>query len=106
MRILKDIKESDIIQLLQSYLSASPYMGSNEDAYLIKNQRPFMLINIDSMQRDGDFLPDQSWVQIGRKLVTMTLSDLVAKGASPDVFLSSLVLQSYSPNKIQALSFY
>ena len=94
MRILKDIKESDIIQLLQSYISSSPYMGSNEDAYLINDQRPFMLLNIDSMQRDGDFLPNQTWFQIGGKLVTMTFSDLVAKGAFPSAFLSSLVLET------------
>ena len=94
MRILKDIKESDIIHLLQSYLSSSPYMGSNEDAYLIKDQRPYMLINIDSMQRHGDFLPNQTWAQIGGKLVTMTFSDLVAKGAYPEAFLSSLVLET------------
>ncbi len=99
MRILKDIKESDIIQLLQSYLSSSPHMGSNEDAYLIKDQPPYMLINIDSMQRDGDFLPNQTWSQIGEKLVTMTFSDLVAKGASPEVFLSSLVLETEMPEE-------
>ncbi|MHA1976411.1 MAG: thiamine-phosphate kinase [Candidatus Hodarchaeales archaeon] len=94
MRILKDIKEAEIIQLLQTYLSSSSHMGSNEDSYLINDQRPFMLINIDSMQRDGDFLPEQTFSQLGGKLVTMTFSDLVAKGASPEVFLSSLVLES------------
>ncbi len=93
MRILKDIKESDVIHLLQSYLVSSPFMGSNEDAYLIRDQPPYMLINIDSMQRDGDFLPNQTWTQIGGKLVTMTFSDLVAKGASPEKFLSALVLE-------------
>ncbi|MHA1993518.1 MAG: thiamine-phosphate kinase [Candidatus Hodarchaeales archaeon] len=94
MRTLKDIKELDIIQLLQAYLVSSPVMGSNEDAYLIRDQQPYVLINIDSMQRDGDFLPNQSWTQIGGKLVTMTFSDLVAKGASPEKFLSALVLEN------------
>ena len=94
MRILKDIGEVEIIKLLQSYITPSSEMGSNEDAYLIKKQIPYMLLNIDTMTRTSDFLPDQTWSQIGGKLVTMTFSDLVAKGAQPKSFLSSLVLEA------------
>ncbi len=93
MRILKDMGEVEIIKLLQSYITPSSEMGSNEDAYLIKNQIPYMLLNIDTMNKTSDFLPDQTWNQIGGKLVTMTFSDLVAKGAQPKSFLSSLVLE-------------
>ena len=93
MRLIKDIGEVEIIQLLQSYITSSSKMGSNEDAYLIKNQIPYILLNIDTMTKTSDFLPDQTWSQIGEKLVTMTFSDLVAKGAQPDSFLSSLVLE-------------
>ena len=93
MRILKDVSEAELIRLLQTYITSSPFMGSNEDAYLIRDQRPYMLINIDSMQRDGDFLPQQTWNQIGKKLVTITFSDLVTKGAYPEYFLSSLILE-------------
>jgi len=94
MRILKDIGEVEIIKLLQSYITPSSEMGSNEDAYLIKKQIPYMLLNIDTMTRTSDFIPDQTWSQIGGKLVTMTFSDLVAKGAQPTSFLSSLVLEA------------
>ncbi|MHA2054280.1 MAG: thiamine-phosphate kinase [Candidatus Hodarchaeales archaeon] len=93
MRILRNIKETELIQLLQGYITSSSHMGSNEDAYLIKDQLPFLLVNIDSMQRDSDFLPHQTWDQIGGKLVTMTFSDLVAKGATPEYFLTSLILE-------------
>ena len=93
MRILKDMSEAELIHLLQTYITSSPLIGSNEDAYLIGDQLPYMLINIDSMQRDSDFLPNQTWNQIGKKLVTMTFSDLVAKGAHPKYFLSSLVIE-------------
>jgi len=94
MPLIKDIGEVEIIKLLQSYITPSSEMGSNEDAYLIKNQIPYILLNIDTMTKTSDFLPDQTWSQIGEKLVTMTFSDLVAKGAQPDSFLSSLVLEA------------
>ena len=94
MREIKDIGEIEIIQLLQSYITPSSKMGSNEDAYLIREQIPYILLNIDTMTKASDFLPDQTWIQIGEKLVTMTFSDLVAKGAQPDSFLSSLVLET------------
>ncbi|MHA2327028.1 MAG: thiamine-phosphate kinase [Candidatus Hodarchaeales archaeon] len=45
------------------------------------------------MSRDSDFLPLQTWEQIGAKLVVITFSDLAAKGAKPEIFLSSLVLE-------------
>ncbi|MHA2173654.1 MAG: thiamine-phosphate kinase [Candidatus Hodarchaeales archaeon] len=93
MRILRNIRETELIQLLQGYITSSSHMGSNEDAYLIKDELPFLLVNIDSMQRDSDFLPHQTWDQIGGKLVTMTFSDLVAKGATPEYFLTSLILE-------------
>ena len=93
MRVLKDVGEIEIIKLLQSYITASSKMGSNEDAYLIKNKIPYMLLNIDTMTKTSDFLPEQTWDQIGEKLVIMTFSDLVAKGAHPESFLSSLILE-------------
>jgi len=93
MRILRNIEEKELIKVLQGYITSSSLMGSNEDAYLIKDDLPYLLVNIDSMQRASDFLPDQTWGQIGKKLVTMTFSDIVAKGAIPEYFLTSLVLE-------------
>ena len=68
MRTLREVSEAELIHLLQTYITSSPLMGSNEDAYLINDKPPYNLINIDSMQRDGDFLPQQSWKLIGKKL--------------------------------------
>jgi thiamine-monophosphate kinase len=104
MRTLRDVSEAELINLLQTFIASSPLMGSNEDAYLINDKLPYELINIDSMQRDGDFLPQQSWEQIGKKLVTITFSDLVTKGAYPKHFLSSLVLEeTMIVNNLEAL---
>ncbi len=104
MRILRNIRETELIQILQKYITSSSHMGSNEDAYLIKDQLPYLLVNIDSMQRDSDFLPNQSWDKIGEKLVTMTFSDIVAKGATPEYFLTSLNLEeNMSENDLKML---
>jgi len=49
------------------------------------------MINVDTMSRYSDFLPGQTYYQIGSKLVTLTFSDLAAKGATPEFFLTSLI---------------
>jgi thiamine-monophosphate kinase len=93
MPLLKNMGEQKVIHLLQPFIDSSTLLGRNEDAYLYNNQPPYILVNVDTMSRDSDFLPKQSWKQIGAKLVTITYSDLCAKGAKPDLFLSSLVLE-------------
>ena len=35
MRTLREVSEAELIHLLQTYITSSPLMGSNEDAYLI-----------------------------------------------------------------------
>ncbi len=94
MRYLENLGESNVINLLQVYIDSSDLLGTNEDAYLYNNILPYILVNVDTMSRDSDFLPQQTWRQLGAKLVTITFSDLVAKGATPDLFISSLVLES------------
>ncbi|MHA1214003.1 MAG: thiamine-phosphate kinase [Candidatus Hodarchaeales archaeon] len=90
----KDFNEKEIIDLVQKYIDKSPMIGKNEDAYLISSGLPHQLINIDTMCRNSDFLPDQSYNQIAAKLVTMTFSDLAAKGSLPLYFLSSLIIDN------------
>lgn len=90
---LKDIGERKIIQKLQKYITSGKDIQRNEDAYFHEFQNNSIVINIDSMSRKTDFLPGQTWKQIGHKLVTITVSDLAAKGALPEVFLSSLVME-------------
>ncbi len=91
--------EANIIQLLQPYLDQMAHLGSNEDAYLITNAHPYILLNVDSMSRTSDFLPKQSWAQIGKKLVVSTFSDIAAKGGTPTTFLASLVLEKNMEEK-------
>ncbi|MFX1507083.1 MAG: thiamine-phosphate kinase [Promethearchaeota archaeon] len=93
MQNLENLGELRIINLLQAYIDSSDLIGRNEDAYLYSSNQPYILVNVDTMSRNSDFLPQQTWEQIGGKLVAITFSDLVAKGASPDLFISSLVLE-------------
>lgn len=93
MEDLENLGEFNIINLLQTYIDSSNLIGKNEDAYLHSNTHPYILVNIDTMTRYSDFLPNQTWKQIGGKLVAITFSDLAAKGAAPDLFISSLVLE-------------
>ncbi len=94
LKKLENLGEKGIVQLLQSYIDASDLLGTNEDAYLFDTNLPHILINVDSMSRNSDFLPGQTWAQIGAKLVSITFSDLAAKGALPSIFLSSMVLEN------------
>jgi thiamine-monophosphate kinase len=94
LKKLENLGEREIIQLLQSYIDASEFLGTNEDAYLFDTNLPHILINVDTMSKNSDFLPGQTWAQIGAKLVSITFSDLAAKGAVPTIFLSSMVLEN------------
>lgn len=93
MTSLKSIGELEIIHLLQPFLDHMVHLDNNEDAYVINDTPPYILMNVDSMSRASDFLPHQTWKQIGKKLVTSTFSDIAAKGGLPTCFLSSLVLE-------------
>lgn len=105
LRNLESLGEQEVIHLLQSYIDPSDLLGTNEDAYIFNNSHPFVLINVDTMSRNSDFLPGQNWAQIGTKLVNITFSDLAAKGAVPSLFLSSMVLEkSTSENELRELT--
>jgi thiamine-monophosphate kinase len=93
MTLLKNLGEIEVIHLLQAYIDSSD-IGSIEDAYLCNYTNPRLLVNVDTMSKNSDFLPQQTWNQIGSKLVVITFSDLGAKGAEPKQFLSSLVLEN------------
>lgn len=93
MVTLENLGEFNIINLLQAYIDPSEFLGKNEDAYLYNRDRPYIFVNVDTMLRNSDFLPNQTWSQLGAKLVAITFSDLVAKGASPNTFISSLILE-------------
>lgn len=93
MKSIDSLGEDYLIQKLQKFITSESGISSNEDAFFFIPHTNGNVINIDSMARTSDFLPGQSYFQIGMKLVTMTVSDIAAKGAKPIVFLSNLMLE-------------
>ncbi len=49
-----------------------------------------LIVNVDTFVQGTDWLPGMTAAQAGRKTAVMTLSDIIAKGASPSVSMMSL----------------
>ncbi|MHA2333409.1 MAG: thiamine-phosphate kinase [Candidatus Hodarchaeales archaeon] len=99
MSTLQNLGERQIIRRLQRFITnREKKFTTNEDAYFHQLNSNLMVVNIDSMSKNTDFLPHQTWYQLGEKLVAITISDLAAKGAVPEIFLSSLILEPDMPS--------
>ncbi|MFW9915679.1 MAG: thiamine-phosphate kinase [Candidatus Thorarchaeota archaeon] len=92
---LSDLGEVAIIKLLQDYVNDG-LLGKNEDAVAVSVSADLaMVANIDGLSWKDDVIPQMNDEQVGKKLVSATISDLAAKGCSPSLFLSSL---NFPPN--------
>lgn len=87
--------ELEFLRNLIPSLSPLNVLTGNEDAVAwhtpekFKNQ--LYVCNVDTMAWSSDALPtDMTLEEFGAKLVSITLSDLVAKGAQPHFFLCSI----------------
>ncbi len=70
-------------------------LGFDDDASDIPlNDGNHLVINVDTFVRETDWLPDMTAAQVGRKTAVMTLSDIVAKGATPSATMLSLCVPS------------
>jgi thiamine-monophosphate kinase len=68
-------------------------LGFDEDASDIPlNGTQNVVINVDTFVRESDWLPGMTAAQAGRKAAVMTISDIVAKGASPRATMISLCM--------------
>lgn len=85
---ISDLDEFLIIEKILKYLHENP-LGKNEDAIAWKINDLYIIVNIDSLVRKTDVLPVMTPEDIGRKLVIMTCSDVIAKGGIPKIFLAS-----------------
>ncbi|MFX0114236.1 MAG: thiamine-phosphate kinase [Candidatus Hodarchaeota archaeon] len=87
---LFDLGEVGIIQLLQDFVDDG-LLGRNEDAAaVLVSENVAAVMNVDAITWKDDVIPQMSDEQVGKKLVSATVSDLAAKGCPPAVFLSSL----------------
>lgn len=94
---LSDIGEEKVIETIFSIIDKEtrritlPY---GDDAVAIKLPRKMnLVINVEMLVGKTDIPPGMSNVQIGKKVVTMCISDLAAKGAKPIGFLTSIGLR-------------
>jgi len=87
---LRDIGERRILEeFVLKYLDENSYI--DEDAYAFKaSEGKLIVVNIDTFVSSTDAPRGMKPRSMGWKTVTMTLSDIMAKGAVPKFFMCSL----------------
>ncbi|MFX0209239.1 MAG: thiamine-phosphate kinase, partial [Candidatus Hodarchaeota archaeon] len=91
---LKKVGEERIVRFLEEIIDKSNILGSNEDAVAQEWDGSILVANTDAISWESDILPNMTPFQIGKKVVSITVSDLAAKGAVPRIFMSSINLPS------------
>lgn len=90
---LKELGERKILEkIVFPYLdvNANP-LGLDEDAVAFKlADERYLIINVDTFVRKTDAPPQMNYYEMGFKVVVMTISDLLAKGAIPSFLLLSI----------------
>ncbi len=89
---LRDLGERYILHELIFPRLMADEINIDEDAVMIRINDKYLVINIDTFVGSTDAPPSLSFNDIGYKTVIMAASDVVAKGAKPKIFLSSISL--------------
>ncbi len=88
--LLKDIGEKQFLSKISRYVD-TPFIGFNDDVSAIElPSGDLLVINVDMLVQGTDVLPGMSSFQIGKKAVTMAVSDIIAKGVTPIGCLASV----------------
>ncbi len=82
------MREREVIERLRRFATAPEARGLLDDAAVLDG----LVITHDTIAESVHFLPSDPPASVGWKLVTVNLSDLAAKGASPAGALLSLTL--------------
>jgi thiamine-monophosphate kinase len=82
------VRESEIIEHLRRIATAPEARGLSDDVALLGD----LVVSHDSIAEGVHFLPYDPPASVGWKLVTVNLSDLAAKGATPAAALLSLTI--------------
>jgi len=78
---LSDLGEKGIIKELSKSLDIG------DDAAYIKSGDKYLILTTDLVYEETHIIPQMSWEQKGRLIVTVNLSDIAAMGAKPLAFL-------------------
>ena len=97
--------ERKIISLIHDIIGdLNSLLPFNDDAVAIEIGNKVLVINTDMFVRKTDAPQGMTERQIGEKVITMNISDLAAKGATPVGFLTALGFPSdYSKRNIEEL---
>jgi len=88
---LSDIGEKEFLKKIFANIDTPSVLGVNDDASAFSiSENSVLLINADMLVSETDILPGTSLKQIGKKAVTMSVSDIIAKGTFPLGCLASI----------------
>ena len=93
------VSEDIFIRQILPLLSKKNILSGNDDAVAWKTpeeeKNSLVILNTDSISWSTDALPStMTYFEFGKKIVSVTVSDIVAKGAKPYFFLASIVVSS------------
>ena len=88
--MIKDIGERKFLQLISKYVDRSILDFSDDASAIQLPSGDILVINVDMLVSKTDVLPGMSSEQIGKKAVTMSISDIIAKGVKPIGSLASV----------------
>ncbi len=87
---MRDIGEREFLSQISQFVDEAE-LDFNDDASAIKlPSGELLVINVDMLVSKTDVLPKMTFRQIGKKAVTMAVSDIIAKGVQPLVCLASI----------------
>lgn len=89
---LRDLGERKILEKIIFRYTESKLneLGKDEDAIALRINDTYLVINVDTFVKGTDAPPEMTELHIGYRVVTMTVSDLISKGALPEIILLSI----------------
>ncbi|MFW9851350.1 MAG: thiamine-phosphate kinase [Candidatus Thorarchaeota archaeon] len=82
-KTLKDVGEREFLSLISNLVDTSILDFNDDASAVVLPSEKLLVINSDMLVQQTDVLPGMSFKEIGMKVITMSVSDLIAKGAKP-----------------------
>lgn len=90
---MEDVGERVFLKRIRDLVDESLLQFNDDASAVLLPSGEVMVINVDMLVFKTDVLPGMSFEQVGKKAVTMSVSDIIAKGAKPYGCLASLGLK-------------
>ena len=91
--LMSDVGERFFLKRIKTLVDESLLPFNDDASAVLLPSGEILVVNVDMLVYKTDVLPDMTYEQIGKKAVTMSISDIVAKGAKPYGCLASLGLK-------------